>query len=413
MSIIIKSQHLKIPFRDIEIATRNFTTIIGSGGYGDVYKGELLLSGKLTPVAVKRLKKIAHSGQGLKEFLTEIQLLSRYKHPNLVSLLGYCEEGNEKILIYEYAVYGSLDRYLSMANPIFPLPWKQRIKICIDAARGLDYLHNHVAENHRVIHRDIKSGNILLDHNFKAMISDLGLSKIGRANENESYLITNGSGTYGYCDPVYIDTGILTKESDIYSFGVVLFEVLCGRPGFINVSDERRFLAPLAQSYCEKGNLNDIIDHGLKNQIDSNSLNRFAGIAYLCLQNDRNQRPSMGLVIKKLEKALELQELAESSEHAESSKPQVMEKINPNKNDIIFHCDEKQDEASGVPLIVASAKSSTINVCGMGVQDETSSECDVYKEEKIRNPSGTGGRGCLFPFLTRIRFGDFDFRFSF
>ncbi|XP_023764482.1 receptor-like protein kinase HERK 1 [Lactuca sativa] len=190
MSLIRESRHLRVPFRDIKLATTNFTMLIGSGGYGHVYRGELLLSGKLISVAVKRLpNNNKHSGQGLKEFLTEIQLLSRYKHPNLVSLLGYCDEDNEKILIYEYAKYGSLDRFLSMSNTRFQVPWKQRIKICIDAARGLDYLHNHVAENHRVIHRDIKSVNILLDHNWKAMISDLGLSKIGRANENESYLI--------------------------------------------------------------------------------------------------------------------------------------------------------------------------------------------------------------------------------
>ncbi|XP_023764493.1 receptor-like protein kinase FERONIA [Lactuca sativa] len=312
MSLIRDSQHLRVPFRDIEIATRNFTTIIGKGGYGHVYKGELLLSGKLTSVAVKRLPKNNHSGQGVKEFLTEIQLLSRYEHPNLVSLLGYCEEHDENILIYEYAEHGSLDCYISMANTRFRLPWKQRIKICIGAARGLDYLHNHVAENHRVIHRDIKSANILLDHNWKAMISDLGLSKIGRANENESYLITNVAGTHGYCDPAYMNTGILTKESDVYSFGVVLFEVLCGRPYIMKVNEECRFLTQLAQTCYEKGNLNDIIDTDLKKQMNSDSLKKFSKIAYKCLKNDRKQRPSMGLVVEKLEKALELQERAET-----------------------------------------------------------------------------------------------------
>ncbi|XP_042755787.1 putative receptor-like protein kinase At5g39000 [Lactuca sativa] len=314
MSLIRESQHLHVPFRDIKFATKNFTTLIGSGGFGYVYKGELSLSGKLTSVAVKRLpNNNNHSGQGLKEFLTEIQLLSRYKHPNLVSLLGYCDEDDEKILIYEYASYGSLDRYLSMSNTTFPLTWKQRISICIGAARGLDYLHNHVAENHRVIHRDIKSANILLDHNWKAMISDLGLSKIGRANENESYLITNVAGTHGYCDPVYMKTGILTKESDVYSFGVVLFEVLCGRPCFMNVDGEERFLPKLAQTCYERGNLNDIIDHDLKKQMASDSLNMVSKIAYQCLQNDRKQRPSMGLVVEKLEKALDLQEVDEKS----------------------------------------------------------------------------------------------------
>lgn len=402
MSLITESQHLCIPFRDIEIATRNFTTIIGSGGYGNVYRGELLLKNKLTPVAVKRLRDIDHSGQGLKEFLTEIQLLSRYRHPNLVSLLGYCEESNEKILVYEYAVYGSLDRYLSIANPTYPLTWKQRINICIDAARGLDYLHNHVAENHRVIHRDIKSGNILLDHNLKAMISDLGLSKIGRANENESYLITNASGTYGYCDPVYIDSGILTKESDVYSFGVVLFEVLCGRRCFMNVSDERRLLAPLAQSYFEKGNIKDIIDPELKNQMDSHSLNMFAMIAYGCLLDDRKRRPSMGLVVKKLEKALELQELVETSDS------QVLQK--KNQNNINLQYDGKKEEVSGdVTLVVAATRGSTMNICQMVVHDDTTGGFAHHVETNIKKLSGSVGRGCLFPFLTRFRFRDFRF----
>ncbi|CAI9277514.1 unnamed protein product [Lactuca saligna] len=344
MSLIRESLHLRVPFRDIEIATKNFTTIIGKGGYGFVYKGDLLLSNKLTSVAVKRLEN--GLGQGLKEFLTEIQMLSHYKHPNLVSLLGYCEEGHEKILIYEYAERGSLDRYLSKANSMFPLPWKQRINVCIDAARGLDYLHNHVAENQRVIHRDIKSANILLDHNWKAMIADLGLSKLGRANEIDTYLVTNACGTQGYCDPVYIETGILTKESDIYSFGVVLFEVLCGRLGFMKVNNESRFLAPLARSCYEKGTLNDIIDLDLKNQVDSNSLNTVSEIAYQCLKNDRKQRPSMSLVVEKLVRALELQELAEASES------QVLQKKNQrNNNENIWPYNQKKEKASGFTLV--------------------------------------------------------------
>ncbi|XP_052625795.1 putative receptor-like protein kinase At5g39000 [Lactuca sativa] len=303
MSFFKELDHLRIPFQDIVVATKNFTTIIGRGGYGPVYTGKLSLSGNLTPVAVKRLPFINLSGQGLKEFLTEINLLSRYKHPNLVSLLGYCEEGNEKILVYEYAEHGSLDRYLNKSNTTCPLTWTQRINICIDAARGLDYLHNHVGANHRVIHRDIKSANILLDKNWKAMIGDLGLSKIGRANENETYLITNGGGTHGYCDPTYINTGILTKESDVYSFGVVLFEVLCGRMCFMDVIGEQRHLVPLALRCYEEGKLNVIMD---LDSMDSESVKEFTDIAYRCLHNDRKGRPSMNLVIQKLEKALEL-----------------------------------------------------------------------------------------------------------
>nr|XP_043637092.1 uncharacterized protein LOC122608070 [Erigeron canadensis] len=306
MAFIKDSEHLSIPFKDIELGTNNFTTLIGKGGYGKVYKGELSLSGKLTSVAVKRLDTNL-SGQGFKEFLTEIQLLSRYKHPNLVSLVGFCHEGHEKILVYEYAERGSLDKYHHVDGKTCSLTWKQRINICIDGARGLNYLHNYVAERERVIHRDVKSANIILDDNWKAMIADLGLSKLGCANENDTYLITNACGTQGYCDPAYIHTGVLTKESDVYSFGVVLFEVLCGRLGFKNVNNEQRFLAQLAKRYYEEGKLYKIVDPCLKNQMDSDSLKAVSKIAYQCLNNDREKRPSMEIVVEKLVEALDLQ----------------------------------------------------------------------------------------------------------
>nr|XP_043625238.1 calcium/calmodulin-regulated receptor-like kinase 1 [Erigeron canadensis] len=159
---IKESKDLVIPFRNIKKATKNFTTVIGKGGYGPVYRGELFISGELTSVAVKRLVAPDATGHAFKQFLTEIQLLSRYKHPNLVSLLGFCDEADEKILIYEYADNGSLDKYLREAKTTRPLTWEQRISICLDAARGLEYLHNHIAKNHRVIHRDVKSANILI-----------------------------------------------------------------------------------------------------------------------------------------------------------------------------------------------------------------------------------------------------------
>ncbi|KAI3677431.1 hypothetical protein L2E82_51718 [Cichorium intybus] len=305
MSFFKELEHLRISFQDIVVATKNFTTIIGKGGYGPVYTGKLTLSGNLTSVAVKRLPFTNLSGQGVKEFLTEIHLLSRYKHPNLVSLLGFCDEGNEKILIYEYADHGSFDRYLNTADTTCTLTWKQRVNICIDAARGLDYLHNHVGENHRVIHRDIKSANILLDNNWKAMIADLGLSKIGRANEHETYLITNAGGTHGYCDPAYIDTGILTKESDVYSFGVVLLEALCGRLCFMNVIGGQRHLVPLVRGCYKEGKIDEIMDLDCE---DSESMKEFLEIAIQCLHDDQKGRPSIDLVLQKLEKALELLE---------------------------------------------------------------------------------------------------------
>ncbi|KAM0023089.1 putative protein kinase RLK-Pelle-CrRLK1L-1 family [Helianthus debilis subsp. tardiflorus] len=190
-----------------------------------VYKGELnsLYSPRSIPVAVKRLDR--RFGQGLKEFLTEINLLSDQKHPNLISLLGYCEQEQENILVYEYAAHGSLDKYLSRNNPT--LTWEERLKICVGAARGLDYLHNGFGKNQTITLRDIKSANILIDENWDVKISDLGLSKLSLADSDRSQVVSHACGTPGYVEPEYVVTKIVTKECDVYSFGMVLFEVLC------------------------------------------------------------------------------------------------------------------------------------------------------------------------------------------
>ncbi|GJZ77951.1 receptor-like protein kinase HERK 1, partial [Tanacetum coccineum] len=182
-------------------------------------------------------------------------MLSRYRHKNLVSLIGFCDEDDEKILVYEYEFNGSLEKYLSSEE----LTWSQRLKICIGAARGLEYLHNPLGTQQRVLHRDVKCANFLLDHNWEAKISDFGLSRIGPANQEFTFLVSTVVGTLGYCDPLYAETGILTKESDVYSFGVVLFEVLCGRFCIGKHDDEHRLLIPLAQRSYEKGTLDDII----------------------------------------------------------------------------------------------------------------------------------------------------------
>ncbi|CAI9271692.1 unnamed protein product [Lactuca saligna] len=226
MSILEKFKHLEIQIEAIESATNNFSVdhLIGEGGFGKVYKGELLLSKGQTIVAIKRLDR--NMGQGDSEFWKEVIMLSIYKHPNIVSLLGYCDENDEKILVYEFASNKSLDLHLGNKD----LTWVPRLKICIQVARGLAYLHNPAGTQQRVLHRDIKSSNILLDENWNARIADLGLSKFGPANQPYTFVISNNiAGTIGYCDPQYLGTGILTKESDVYSFGVVLFEVLCGR----------------------------------------------------------------------------------------------------------------------------------------------------------------------------------------
>ena len=170
-------------------------------------------------VAFKRLDR--QYGQGETEFLKEISTLSQYKHENLIALLGYCIQEREMILVYEYTAHGSLDFHLGSCD----LTWTQRLKLFLQAAEGLRYLHDPNGAHHKLIHRDIKSGNILLDEKWNAKIADLGLSEISPDNAN---LVTVVRGTPGYTDPEYHETYMLTEHSDVYSFGVTLFEVLCG-----------------------------------------------------------------------------------------------------------------------------------------------------------------------------------------
>ncbi|PWA39108.1 jacalin-like lectin domain-containing protein [Artemisia annua] len=297
-------QHLRIPLEEIKLATNSFSkeNLIARGGFGNVYIGKLNISGEQSTVAVKRLD--SQFGQGKREFLMEIQMLSCYKHKSLVCLVGFCDESGEKILVYEYVKHGSLDKYISDKD----LSWLQRLKISLGAARGFSYLHNDVGPQHRVLHRDIKSANILLDDKFEARISDFGLSKIGPSNVEYTFLVTNACGTRGYVDPEYAKTDILTKESDVYSFGIVLFEILCGRLAIVGeYHDERRSLAALAKRCYEEDRLHDIIYPCLINQMNEDSLNVFSKVAYQCLKESRKERPTMGWIVEKLEKALEFQ----------------------------------------------------------------------------------------------------------
>ncbi|KVI05476.1 Protein kinase, catalytic domain-containing protein [Cynara cardunculus var. scolymus] len=182
-----------------------------------------------------------------------------------------------------------------------------------DAAHGLKYLHDDVGPQYRVIHRDIKSSNILLDDNWKAKISDFGLSKIGPANVPFTFLISKACGTIGYVDPEYVKTGVLSQKSDVFSFGVVLFEVLCGRLAHgVQYQDESQVLYKLVKHHYEKGTLKAIIDYNLQKQIDSVSLSRFSAIAYKCLMKRREDRPTMSQIVEQLQKALNYQLAAAS-----------------------------------------------------------------------------------------------------
>ncbi|GJS54955.1 protein kinase, ATP binding site-containing protein [Tanacetum coccineum] len=186
------------------------------------------------------------------------------------------------------------------------MTWVRRLNICIGAARGLMYLHNAIGAQQRVLHRDIKSSNILLDENWNAKISDFGLSKLGPANQEITFLVSVAVGTPGYCDPEYAATGFLTKESDVYSFGVVLFEVLSGRFSFDKYKDSNhRCLVRLARQSYEHNTLDEVIHSTIKDEISSDSLAMFTTIAYQCSMTESKDRPLMTKVVKALEDALQ------------------------------------------------------------------------------------------------------------
>ncbi|KAM3760917.1 hypothetical protein ACB098_01G229300 [Castanea mollissima] len=338
---------------EIIAATNNFdkVLIIGAGGFGDVYKGYIDGSAA-TPVAIKRLK--SGSQQGTQEFKTEIAMLSQLRHRHVVFLIGYCEDGNEMILVYDYMANGTLRDHLYNTK-YQPLTWKQRLQICIGAAHGLNYLHT--GATHTIIHRDMKSTNILLDDQWLAKVSDFGLSKFG-PTMSKSHVSTMVKGTFGYLDPEYYRFQQLTEKSDVYSFGVVLCEVLCGRPPIIHTDeDEAMGLAAWVLQCYRNGKLDQIVDPSLKGEIEPECLKKFGEIVESCLLDNGTKRPSMNDVVGGLELALELQESAKKDVKLDLSEEIDMKDVDEQalipmsdvneSDDMIFSSSGKLSSANG------------------------------------------------------------------
>ncbi|MFS8006173.1 putative protein kinase RLK-Pelle-CR4L family [Helianthus anomalus] len=331
-----KMDFLSIPLSQIKDATDNFHVkcLIGSGGFGEVYRAELDLfsiqslssmKGKRKDempkvrktVAIKRLKS-RECEQAKQGFLTEIKLLTSCNHPNVVSLLGFCEENGEMIIVYEYVVEGSLSDYMERSGKT--VTWAQRIQICLDVARGINYLHTVMEEKPMIMHRDIKSDNILLDKDLNAKVADFGLSKFHLMKEQTSANHTlNIVGTNYYLDPEVWETQNYKRASDIYSLGVVLFEVLSGRmaydPNYIRENDNG--LAPIARRRFIEKTIKELLDpmmleddehiFTLNKGPNRESFDKFSKIAYDCLAETQAKRPTMEVIISELQNALHLQ----------------------------------------------------------------------------------------------------------
>ncbi|KAF7112313.1 hypothetical protein RHSIM_RhsimUnG0242200 [Rhododendron simsii] len=303
---ILPSPHVKaFALSELKNATRNFRpdSLLGEGGFGYVYKGWI---DETTPTAAKpgsgmvvAVKKLKPEGfQGHKEWLTEVNYLGQLRHPNLVKLIGYCSEGDSRLLVYEFMPRGSLENHLFRRGPQ-PLPWATRVKVAIGAGKGLCFLHD--AEE-QVIYRDFKASNILLDADFNAKLSDFGLAKAGPTGDR-THVSTQVMGTHGYAAPEYVATGRLTAKSDVYSYGVVLLELLSGRRAVDrSKSGVEQNLVDWAKPYLgDKRRLFRIMDTQLEGQYPQKGAYAAATLALQCLRPEPRLRPRMKEVLAALE----------------------------------------------------------------------------------------------------------------
>ncbi|KAK6919766.1 Protein kinase domain [Dillenia turbinata] len=282
--------------RDLELATNRFSAenVLGEGGYGVVYRGRLING---TEVAVKRL--LNNLGQAEKEFRVEVEAIGHVRHKNLVRLLGYCIEGVQRMLVYEYVNNGNLEQWLHGAiSQHGSLTWEARMKVILGTANALAYLHEAIEP--KVVHRDIKSSNILIDHEFNAKVSDFGLAKL--LDSGESHITTRVMGTFGYVAPEYANTGMLNEKSDIYSFGVLLLEAITGRDPVDSGRPVNEVnLVEWVKQMVGARRAEEVVDPNLEFKPTNRALKRALLVAVRCIDPDSEKRPKMTQVVRMLE----------------------------------------------------------------------------------------------------------------
>ncbi|KAL3624151.1 Proline-rich receptor-like protein kinase perk8 [Castilleja foliolosa] len=293
-------------YQELHGVTNGFSAdnLLGEGGFGCVYKG-ILADGR--EIAVKQLK--AGGGQGEREFQAEVEIISRIHHRHLVSLVGYCIAENQRLLVYNFLPNDTLHHHLHSEGKNV-MDWASRVKVAAGAARGLAYLHEDCQP--RIIHRDIKSTNILLDNNFEAQVADFGLAKLALELDLHTHVSTRVMGTFGYLAPEYASTGKLTEKSDVYSFGVVLLELITGRkPIDSSLGDESlvEWARPLLTQALDKEEFGDIVDPKLENNFVASEMFRMIEAAAACVRHLASKRPKMTQVARALDSMDELADL--------------------------------------------------------------------------------------------------------
>jgi serine/threonine protein kinase len=301
-------------YEELAAATSGFSSanMLGQGGFGYVYKGVLAGSGK--EVAVKQLK--SGSGQGEREFQAEVEIISRVHHRHLVSLVGYCIAGNQRMLVYEFVANNTLEHHLyAKDGPV--MDWNTRMKIALGSAKGLAYLHEDC--HPRIIHRDIKAANILLDNNFEAMVADFGLAKL--TTDTNTHVSTRVMGTFGYLAPEYASSGKLTDRSDVFSFGVMLLELLTGRRPIDTTNYMEDSLVDWARpllgaALAGETGFAELVDPRLGGEYSAVEMERLAACAAASTRHSAKRRPKMSQIVRALEGDASLEDL-----HQDGVKP--------------------------------------------------------------------------------------------